>query len=382
MRKSIWFVVTTPFAANAFLREHLLALSKNYTIRLIVNAKAYPLDNSLSAAVDVLHMDIARKISPFSDLKAGWKLLTLMLLQRPDAVHSITPKAGLMAMLAGRLAGIPLRTHVFTGQVWANKTGLKRWLLKHADKLIARCATHVLADSASQCRFLEKEGVVPAGGISMLGNGSIAGVDLTRFYPEASLREAVRVELSALPDCTVFLFVGRIVADKGIRDMLEAFKELLTRKAHCLLWIVGPDEEGLRQQMEKEYADISYAVRWIGPTPEPANYMRAADIFLLPSYREGFGSVIIEAAACGIPAIAYRTEGVIDAVAAADTGLLVKKGDVTELASAMRWMADHVAERAQMGEKAHKRAEALFSSGHVVKAWLDFYAQQMDVKLK
>lgn len=377
MKKSIWFIATSPFAANAFLREHLLALSKQYDVTLIVNLHAYPLEETLRQAITVLHIDIERKISFWADLAAFLRLLLWMVQKRPDAVHSITPKAGLLAMVGGCLAGIRLRSHIFTGQIWATRTGTKRWAFKQVDRLIVLCATHVFADSASQCRFLEEQGVVRSGAIDMLGKGSVGGVNLKRFRPDAGQRDAMRHDLTVSPGSTVFLFVGRIVVDKGVNDMLNAFKEVISRHSQCMLWIVGPDEGHMQHQLESAYADISAYIRWFGSTAEPEKYMMAADVLLLPSYREGFGSVIIEAAACEIPAIAYATEGVIDAVLDSDTGLLVKKGDVSGLASAMQRMIDNPAERARMGERARRRAEEFFSSMYVTETWMDFYKRQM-----
>lgn len=373
MKHSLVFVATTPFAVNAFLRTHLLALAETHDVTLCVNTAAYPLVEDIARAVRVRHVDIARKIAPWQDLRALFQLLRCFREIRPAVVHSMTPKAGLLAMLAGRLAGVSRRFHTFTGQVWANRTGAGRSLLKGIDRLIAACATRVFADSASQCRFLEEEGVVRRGGVAVLGQGSVAGVDLARFRPDPAARAALRAEAGVADDVPVFLFVGRLVRDKGVFDLVEAFASVNARWPQWELWMVGPDEEGLQAVLQARGEQMGARIRWFGPTPCPERYMAAADVFVLPSYREGFGSVIIEAAACGIPTIAYRIDGVIDAIVEDRTGRFVDKGDVGGLAEAMAQLGAAPAVMSGLGEAARRRANDDFSSSTVCAAWLAFY---------
>ncbi len=373
MKHSLVFVATTPFAVNAFLRTHLLALAETQEVTLCVNTTAYPLVDDLARAVRVRHIDIARKIAPWQDLRALFQLLRCFREIRPATVHSLTPKAGLLAMLAGWLARVPWRFHTFTGQVWATRTGIGRSLLKGIDRLIALCAHRVFADSASQCRFLEEEGVVRRDGVTVLGQGSVAGVDLARFRPDPVARAAIRAETGVDDAVPIFLFVGRLVRDKGVFDLVEAFAALNALHGQWELWMVGPDEDGLQTTLQAEGKRLGGRIRWFGPTPTPERYMAAADVFVLPSYREGFGSVIIEAAACGIPSIAYRIDGVIDAIVDGRTGLFVDKGDIQGLTDAMNRLGAESSTRKTLGEAAHLRASSEFSSASVSKAWLDFY---------
>lgn len=373
MRHALVFVATTPFAVNAFLRAHLLALAETHDVTLCVNTTAYPLVDDVARAVRVRHIDIARNIAPWQDLRALFQLLHCFRKIRPETVHSLTPKAGLLAMLAGWLAGVPWRFHTFTGQVWANKTGVGRFLLKCIDRLIALCARRVFADSASQCRFLEEEGVVRRGGVTMLGQGSVAGVDLARFRPDPAARVALRTETGVADAVPVFLFVGRLVRDKGVFDLVEAFATLNARHRQWELWIVGPDEEDLQVTLQIEGERLGARIRWFGPTPAPERYMAAADVFVLPSYREGFGSVTIEAAACGIPTIAYRIDGVVDAIVENHTGCFVAKGNIEELAQAMERLGSDPEMLSDLGDAARRRAVLDYSSSTVSAAWLDFY---------
>ena len=382
MNRSLLFVATTPFAVNAFLRTHLLALAENHEVTLCVNTTAYPLVDDVARAVRVRHIDIARKIAPLQDLRALFQLLRCFREIRPVTVHSMTPKAGLLSMLAGWLAQVPWRFHTFTGQVWMTKTGVVRSLLKGIDRLIALFASRVFADSASQCRFLEDERVVRRGGVAVLGHGSVAGVDLARFRPDSATRAALRAETGVADAVPVFLFVGRLVRDKGVFDLVEAFAAANAQHPQWELWMIGPDEDGLLAALQELGAHLKARIRWFGSTPSPERYMAAADVLVLPSYREGFGSVVIEAAACGIPSIAYRIDGVIDAIVDQQTGVFVDKGNVRDLADAIKWLGSNDSVRNALGEVARVRAVSDFSSSAVSAAWLDFYAAISVSRLK
>lgn len=375
--KKIIFIATTPFAVNAFLSKHLIALAQHFKVLICVNLDAYEFSPTLRKYVDVIHVDFERKVSLFRDLKSLFQLLWIFLRVSPDAIHSITPKAGLLAMVAGFLGRVPCRCHTFTGQVWANRRGIARNILKEFDRVIVRFATKVFADSPSQCRFLEDQGVVRSGGISVLGLGSIAGVDLGRFRPDARLRHQVRTELDVAEDLCIFLFVGRLTRDKGVFDLVKAFSLGAATNPHVELWVVGPNEEGLLEQLQQAGQWCAGRIQWLGATPQPERYMASADVLVLPSYREGFGSVIIEAAACAIPSVAYRIDGVIDAVVEGYTGLLVEVGNIDALVAAMLKLSFDGELRQRLGKQAQERASKEFSSTAVTAEWVAFYEREL-----
>lgn len=377
-RKKVWFVVTTPFAVNAFLRMHLLAMTKHYDVVLCTNKNAYPLSEDLVNNLEIVDIRIERKISLWSDFMVLIRLWRLLNERSPDVVHSITPKAGLLAMLTARMAGIQRRYHTFTGQVWANKVGLIRASLKIIDRMIVRFASDVFVDSESQRQMLYRENLVEPGGIEMLGSGSIAGVDLQRFSPDPVVRDNKRKEVGSSFDVCVFLFLGRLTRDKGIFDLVEAFRQVAIDVSDVELWVVGPDEEGLLPSLKLAASDCDTQIRWLGPTLRPYEFMAAADVLLLPSYREGFGSVIIEGAACGLPAIAYRVDGVIDAVKEEYSGILTDVGDVAVFGAAMKSIAVNKDLRLLLGSQARKRVEQHFRSERVTEAWLDWYRKALD----
>lgn len=369
----ICFVVSSSLTARAFLTAHFAALGRRYAIDLAANAGGQDGLGDIMLHVRVVPVRILRRIAPMADLVALYRLYRLFRRERYAAVSSVTPKAGLLTLLAAAATRIPLRIHIFTGQVWATRTGWKRRLLKAADRLMASLATHVLADSPSQRDFLVAEGVAPVGKVRVLGEGSICGVDGERFRPDAGRRTGIRRTRGIPEEAVVFLFLGRLNRDKGVADLAEAFASLDHPDAYLL--VVGPDEEGMREAMLARLGAAAERCRFAGFTDRPEDCMAAGDVFCLPSYREGFGMVVIEAAAAGLPAIASRIYGVIDAVEDGVTGLLHAPGDVGGMAALMNTLARDPTRRAAMGLAARERALRLFASQTVTQAWLDFYRQ-------
>jgi glycosyltransferase involved in cell wall biosynthesis len=316
---------------------------------------------------------IQRKASPWRDLLILTQLVILFRRERFGLVHSIMPKTGFLSMLAGWLAGVPIRMHTFTGQVWATKRGWKRGALKLFDKLIVLFATQVLVDSPSQRDFLVYEGVLPQGKGIVIGCGSICGVNEDLFRPNTQARSAVRAELDIGLEQTVILFLGRLNRDKGILDLAVAFADIASQRADVVLVLVGAEEDVPFSRVQEICGVHRGRLRRIGFTPNPERYMAAADIFCLPSYREGFGQVIIEAGASGVPAVASRIYGITDAVEDGKTGLLFPVGDVKALTQDLLRLIMDGALRQRMGEAARVRALELFSSQKNTTEMLGLY---------
>lgn len=370
-RKRLCFITTVPMAVSAFLRLHIERLADDYDVFVISNYGAEPVPQD--ERVTYLSMPLEREISPFVDLKVLFQLVRLFRRHRFDAVHSVTPKAGLLGMLAARIAGVPVRVHWFTGQVWVTRTGMGRFVLKSADRLIAATASHLLADSPSQRDFLLAEGVCRAGVIEVIGEGSICGVDGERFRPDPEARARVRNEHGIPEDAAVVLFLGRLNTDKGLREMAEAML-LLDERFPALHWlVVGPDEGGMVEHIRSVAGRLGERLHFQGFTREPEAYMAAADVFCLPSYREGFGSSVLEAAAAGVPSVATRIYGLTDAVEDGVSGLLVPPANAPGLAYALHRLLDEEEIRLVMAQAARSRALQRFSRERVVEGLSAFY---------
>lgn len=368
-RPRLCYVVSSEITVKAFLLEHIRAAMGGYDVSVVANTSDTAALRALGVPVDIMPVAIERRIAPLADLVALWALYRHFRRERFDLVHSLTPKAGLLAALAGVLAGVRVRLHTFTGQVWATRAGFGRWLLKRIDALTAAACTHVLADSGSQRDFLVVEGVVAPARIAVLAQGSVNGVDAARFKPDAAARARVRGEWGVAPDAVVFLYLGRLTVDKGLLDLARAFADV----PGTYLAMVGPDEEGLTDRIRAVCGGDASRLRFIGYTGEPQSYMAAADVFVLPSYREGFGSTVIEAAACGVPAIASRIYGLTDAVVDGATGFLVPPREPAALAQRMRELAGDAALRQRLGTAARERALRDFSQATLTQATLAYY---------
>lgn len=375
-RKTICLVTASSYTMNAFLAPAALALQRKYVITLVCDADRgelkLPLRNLTQKRVR-----IARNIQWGNDLSAFWKIWSLFYKKKFSAVHSMSPKAGLLSMTAAWLAGISVRIHTFTGQVWATRAGLMRWLLRQTDKLTACLATHVLVDSPSQLRFLRAEGILARNQGKVLAKGSVVGVDLGRFRPDPRSRLGIRRSLGISQSSVVALFVGRFQPDKGLRDLGVAFNLTAPSAKNLHLLLVGPDEAGMANSLRELTREFSSRIHFTGSTNQPEKAMAAADFLVLPSYREGFGSVVIEAAACAIPAIVTRIYGLKDAVQEGKTGAFVPPGDPEALARAMLFFYQRPAQRRAMGWAAQRRVRRDFEQGAVVRAIVRHHAKAL-----
>jgi glycosyltransferase involved in cell wall biosynthesis len=377
-RKTICMVVSSvELTAECFLLGHLAAMAHFYDVCLVANSQDKDYLQRQGINADLLYAPIVRDVSPIRDMQALLVLFRLFRSRKFDVIHSVSPKAGLLAILAARLAGNPVRVHTFTGQVWATRTGLDRLILKSMDRVLAGCATHLLVDSYSQMEFLLDEKVVERYKASVLGSGSISGVDMERFQPRREARERIRRTLEIPQGSFVFLFVGRLKRDKGVLEMASAFSLLCEVCVNAYLIVVGGDEEDLRSEIESRCVRCPERLRIVGRSSIPEDYMASADVLCLPSHREGFGSVVIEAAACEVPALASRIYGVTDAIREDETGVLHRPCDVEDLAAGMLRLAQDRELCIKMGKKARDRAKAEFSKERVTAALLQYYRSQL-----
>ncbi len=370
--KKLCYVATIPAVVHAFLRSHIQAAAEKYEVTVICNAVDQELLHGLKARLVLL--PIERKPSPWRDLQVLLQLCKLFRRERFDIVHSIMPKTGLLAMIAACFANVPIRIHTFTGQVWVTKHGVRRNLLKWFDKLIGYFATCILADSPSQRDFLVNEGVLPSGKGKVIGAGSICGVDPARFSQDLAARRAVRLELGIAQEATVILYVGRLNREKGMLDLATAFNALAKRHQDLVLLLVGSEEDVSFSLIQETCGAEGGHLHHVSFSFTPERYMAAADIFCLPSYREGFGMTIIEAAACAVPAVASSIYGITDAMVDGKTGLLTPAGDVTALSKALLELIDGEELRRQMGNAARLRVLELFSSEKITGKLLELYA--------
>lgn len=356
---------------RTLIARHITALADRYELTAVANVKTS--EECPVKGANFVSLPIQREIAPLRDLVAFLLLVRFFMRSSFAAVQSVTPKAGLLAMVAATACRVPVRLHIFTGQVWVTRKGAMRSILKLMDRIVARCATHILADSHSQREFLISERIVRADKCRVLGKGSIAGVDGSRFKPDAAARTQLRGDLGFLEDDVVFLYVGRLHRDKGMLDLAAAFSRISATNKKLRLLVIGPDENGTLDAMKAALGRATDRVRFLSFTAEPERYMAASDVFCLPSYREGFGVVVIEAAACGRPTVGSRIYGVTDAIEDGITGLLFEPGDVGALADRMSQLARDPDLRAAMGRRARENALRDFPEDAITRELIQLY---------
>lgn len=370
MRRKICFITAVPATIDAFLQRHIVALAAEHDVTVVTDLS----DTKLSLPDNIAQKDISipRQISIFADLKALVKLISFISDSGFDAVISVTPKAGLLSMLSSFFCRVPVRLHWFTGQVWATRKGLIRKLLKACDLIIARSASHLLADSETQRQFMLEERVACDSKLKIIHKGSISGVDLSRFVINKEARADVRSSLGVGEKELLFLFLGRLNRDKGVPELVEAFSSLADELPNIRLAIVGPDEQNLMPELELLAKQHLSKIYFQGFTKNPEKFFAAADVFVLPSHREGFGTSVIEAAAMGVPCIGSRIYGLEDAIDHGVTGVLFPCGKVGDLKGAMQDMASSDLRRLQMGEAAKQRVERDFDAVIITREFINY----------
>jgi len=379
-KKKICFIVSTLSTISSFLDNHIRQLSDSFDIYIVANLTEKDQDYLDTLPIKgYLNVIIERKINISTDLKALIHLTKFFSKEKFFAIHSVTPKAGLISALAGFLSGIRNRIHIFTGQVWASRDGLMRKLLKSMDQLIALLNTHSLVDGYSQREFLIKENVLKETNSLVLAKGSIAGVDTVKFRLDSNLRSKIRHSIGINDDQVVFIFLGRLCRDKGIDELLEAFSKLQNEHNNAYLLLVGPDEGNYGDKIKEKYVNLIDKENFClyGKTPFPEQLLNAGDVFCLPSYREGFGMSVIEASATGLAAIVSDTYGLRDSVVPEITGLVCKVKDTDSLYSQMKVLIENPDRIQVLGKNGREYIQKNFNQAEVSKAWVDFYLSLM-----
>lgn len=316
---------TIPGSLNNFCKGLLKELQEidGYEV-LAVSSPGTALDEiKAREGVKTYAVPMERHISPLKDLKSLWGLIKVFYKEKPTMVHSITPKAGLLSMMAAWICRVPVRLHTFTGLIFPTSTGLKRRILMMTDWLTCACATHIVPEGEGVKADLLNNGITHKP-IRVLGHGNIKGIDLSYFDPELpevkSEAEKIRKK-----DVFTFIFIGRLVRDKGINELIEAFSKLNTRYPNTRLLLVGEMEENLDPLKPEIIAEISRnkAIEAVGRKNDVRPWLVASDYFVFPSYREGFPNVVIEAGAMGLPSIVTDINGSREIIIDGRNGIII-----------------------------------------------------------
>ena len=326
---------------------------------------------------EAFEVPLAREIRPLSDAMSLLRLCRLISRYRPTIVNASTPKAGLLGMLAARLAGVPIRVYLLRGLRLETASGMKRLVLSVSERLAIACATEVVCVSESLRQVCIEKGLFSVEKARVLGAGSSNGVDSDHYrVTETTTREGreVRDRLGIPVDTALIGFVGRLTRDKGIHHLTRAFEQVLQHAPKTRLLLVGDFEKGDPVPFDCEQTLIGHPqVVRVPFVADPRPYYAAMDILAFPSLREGFPNVPLEAGAMELPIVAFQATGVVDAVRHGITGMVVPKDDSDAFADALTRYVKEPELRHEHGQAGRRRIEENFQRRFVWEAWADLY---------
>jgi glycosyltransferase involved in cell wall biosynthesis len=341
-------ITTVPISVEKLLGKQLSYMDCYFDVTAISSDQVYLERVGKELGVKTHTINMTRKITPVEDLKSLWTMYAYFRKEKPEIVHSHTPKAGLIGMLAAKLAGVKIRLHTVAGLPLMETTGLKRKVLNLVEKLTYRCATKVYPNSKGLHDFILEEKLGTADKIQVIGNGSTNGIDTAHFSPEsysvsekAQLRQELEIEVSDF----VFVFVGRLVKDKGINELVSAFMKIQTNSSKKLkLLLVGPLEQDLDPLAPDvlQTIDSNPDIISLGFQKDVRPYFAIGNALVFPSYREGFPNVVLQALSMGIPALVSDINGCNEIVQDGYNGSIFPAKDEIALQKSMEQiLTDH-----------------------------------------
>lgn len=379
---------TVPTSLTSFLNGVVEVLMSNYEL-LLVSSPGKELDELHNKyGVKTIGVSMQRRFSPLKDLISLWKLILVFHKEKPYMVHSMTPKAGLLCMLAAWVTRVPRRVHTFTGLVWPTATGSTRKILMATDWLTCACATHIIPEGKGVMDDLQQH--ITHKPMRVLGYGNVRGVDMDYWRKTNASSNKLR-EIKR-DDVFTFIFVGRIVRDKGINELIAAFDKL-SQEHKVRLLLVGTFEDALDPVSEstKKIIEGNSSIEYLGPqygTDLLACYA-ASDCFVFPSYREGFPNTVLEAGAMELPSIVTDINGSREIIVRkneenaspikdmklCDNGIIIPPRNEDFLYKAMEEVFKNDKVRAAMASQAREMVASRFEQSFVQKCLSDFYEE-------
>ena len=334
--KKICFITTVSRTLNSFVMNTAKYIHENtdWDITFICNYDKQ-FEEKLPDYIHYVPVKMERGIN-LGGIKAIAEMKRIFKREKFDLIQYSTPNASLYASVAGKLAKVPVRLYCQWGMAFVGFSGIKHSVFKLMEKFICKLSTWVEPDSKSNLKFSHEQGLYPKDKGSVIWNGSACGVNLNKFdiSQKSDYRKAIRSQYKIPEDAFVYGFVGRITRDKGINELLSAFKQLSPENSYLML--VGNEEINKNIDLDLfNWSKSAENIIYTGSTSVVEQYLSAMDVYILPSYREGFGSCVIEAEAMGLPVIVSNIPGPTDAMLKDETGLVVEKADVKSLKEAM-----------------------------------------------
>lgn len=373
MKKKLLIVTTVPDTFEYILASQPGFLNQHFHVTVVSSNPERIAKFAHSEGVDFATVEMARGIAPLQDLKSIWKMVVLLKRMRPDIVHSYTPKAGMVCAIAGFIARVPVRIHTFTGLIFPTCRGFKQRLLKAIDSFVCKLNTNIVPEGQGVLSDLMPICQKP---LKVIGSGNIAGIDLGYFDWQDQQVQTAAAELRQqylLQDKKVFCFIGRLNADKGLKELCQAFAALDQTKA-ALLIVGGLDDEKPIDEVTQQQIKQLPGIIWLGFQADVRPALSVADVFVLPSYREGFPNVLLQAFAMATPSLVTNVSGSNEVVQQDVNGWIVP----VKSAEALRFQMAGIlqisdAELRQKGQNALQLVAARFERRSYQQHLLQFY---------
>ena len=381
--KKLIRITTVPISFKVLLKGQLRFMTSNgFDVKGVSSEGEELREVHENEGIVMEAINMSRKITPFQDLKSLWEMWNFLRKEKPQIVHTHTPKAGIIGMLAARLAGVPHRLHTVAGLPLMEATGTKRKILNFVEKLTYSSATRVYPNSKGLYDFILQNNFTQSNKLKIIGNGSSNGINTTFFSP-AQVSEienvALREKLNIQPDDFVFVFVGRIVSDKGINELIKAFSELQTAENNeqigIKLLLVGGLESDLDPLNPETLAEINQNrdIISVGFQQDVRPFFAIADALAFPSYREGFPNVVMQAGAMGLPSIVSDINGCNEIIVEGENGMIIPPKNVEKLKEKMLTLAKDKNLYTRLKGNSRRMIENRYEQSVVWKALLEEY---------
>ena len=339
--KKLIRITTVPISLEKLLENQARFFKTHYTVTLVSAEKEQLAQLAKEQGVAYFPLEMTRKITPLQDLRCLIQLIRFLREEKPHIVHSHTPKAGIIGMLAAFIARIPVRMHTVAGLPLMEAKGIKKRILYAVERLTYRCATHVYPNSKGLMDFIQKKHLAEKTPLQIIGKGSSNGIDTTYFNADAISAEVVekcQKKWAIAQDDFVFLFIGRLVGDKGINELVAAFEQLSSKLPKVKLLLVGLQEPTLDPLAKStiKAIDQNPSIISTGYQQDVRPYLKMAQVFVFPSYREGFPNVVLQAGAMGVPCIVSDINGCNEIIEDEVNGFVVPPKQVQPLTKKMQ----------------------------------------------
>ena len=375
-------ITTVPLSLDKLLEGQLAFMTPHFEVIAVAADRPYLEKIAQREGVRSFMVPLTRKITPIKDLRAVYTLYQFLKKEKVTIVHSHTPKAGIVGMLAACMAGVKFRLHTVAGLPLMEATGVKRLILNTVERLTYRCATKVYPNAFGLKTFIQNEKFCSDTKLSVIGQGSSNGIDTNYFDPSLYSQEdkaALRNSLGISEDTFVFVFVGRLVTDKGINELVTAFHQMSEEQSKIALVLVGPLESELDPLKNETLAIINKhpGIYSVGYQKDVRAYYAFAKALVFPSYREGFPNVVLQAGAMGLPAIVTDINGCNEIITEGLNGKLVPSKNVRALQNAMTDMISNVDAYQDMQNAAREIIKASYKRNVIWNAILKEYQHHL-----